>query len=170
MSQKSRKRHTNQAVSSKKNSPAKTKQATTAKKSFQYWWLVAALAIVPIVLGAIWIFQPKATQASNIPASEITIDEAYTKYQQGVFLLDVRTKEEWEDFHAPNTTWIPLDQLADRVNELPKDEKIVVVCRSGNRSQQGRDILLKAGFSNVSSMSGGLNQWRSAGYPTVSGP
>jgi rhodanese-related sulfurtransferase len=45
----------------------------------------------------------------------------------------------------------------------------VVVCRSGNRSQAGRDILLQAGF-NVTSMSGGLNEWRASGYPVVSGP
>jgi rhodanese-related sulfurtransferase len=45
-----------------------------------------------------------------------------------------------------------------------------VVCRSGNRSQAGRDILLKAGFDQVASMAGGLSAWRSLGYPTVSGP
>jgi rhodanese-related sulfurtransferase len=56
------------------------------------------------------------------------------------------------------------------VNELPRDQEIVVVCRSGNRSQQGRDILLQAGFTQVTSMAGGLSQWRSAGYSTVTGP
>jgi len=45
-----------------------------------------------------------------------------------------------------------------------------VVCRSGNRSQAGRDILLNAGFTKVTSMSGGLNEWRSLGFPTVTGP
>jgi len=84
--------------------------------------------------------------------------------------LDVRTPEEWVDFHAPNSTLIPLDELESRVNELPRDQEIVVVCRSGNRSQVGRDILRNAGFDQVSSMSGGLNAWRSAGYPTVSAP
>jgi rhodanese-related sulfurtransferase len=56
------------------------------------------------------------------------------------------------------------------LNELPRDRPIVVVCRSGNRSQQGRDILLNAGFTQVVSMTGGLNQWRDAGYPITSGP
>ena len=64
--------------------------------------------------------------------------------------MDVRTQEEWNEFHAPNTTLIPLDELASRVNELPKDQPIVVVCRSGNRSQTGRDILLQAGFNATS--------------------
>jgi rhodanese-related sulfurtransferase len=79
--------------------------------------------------------------------------------------LDVRTQEEWNEFHAPNTTLIPLDQLASRLNEVPTDREIVVVCRSGNRSQQGRDILLNAGFEQVTSMTGGLNEWQASGYP-----
>jgi rhodanese-related sulfurtransferase len=86
-------------------------------------------------------------------------------YQNGAFVLDVRTQEEWNEFHAPNTTLIPLDQLASRLNEVPRDRQIVVVCRSGNRSQQGQDILLNAGFEQVTSMTGGLNEWRASGYP-----
>lgn len=102
-------------------------------------------------------------------ASEISVDEAYQKYQAGTFLLDVRTQEEWDEYHAPNTTLIPLDQLASRLNELPKDQEIVVVCRSGNRSQQGRDILLNAGF-NATSMAGGLKEWYAKGYPVEGAP
>ena len=103
--------------------------------------------------------------ATTTLASEISVAEANTMYQNGAFVLDVRTIEEWNEFHAPNTTLIPLDQLSARVNEVPRDREIVVVCRSGNRSQQGRDILLNAGFTNVTSMAGGLNEWRAAGYP-----
>jgi len=110
----------------------------------------------------------QASNAGNLPAS-VSVDEAHQMYQDGTFVLDVRTPEEWNEFHAPNTTLIPLDELASRVNELPKDQPIVVVCRSGNRSQAGRDILLQAGF-NATSMNGGLNQWRASGYAVVNGP
>jgi len=103
--------------------------------------------------------------ATTSLAPQISVDEAYTMYQNGAYVLDVRTVEEWDEFHAPNTTLIPLDELAVRFNEVPRDREIVVVCRSGNRSQQGRDILLNAGFTNVTSMAGGLNEWRSLGYP-----
>ena len=64
----------------------------------------------------------------------------------------------------------PYIPWASRVDELPRDQEIVVVCRSGNRSQQGRAILLEAGFTQVTSMAGGVTQWRAAGHPTVSGP
>jgi rhodanese-related sulfurtransferase len=110
----------------------------------------------------------QASGTGTLPAT-VSVDEAYQMYQEGTFVLDVRTPEEWNEFHAPNTTLIPLDELASRVNELPKDRPIVVVCRSGNRSQAGRDILLQAGI-NATSMIGGLNEWRASGHPVVSGP
>jgi rhodanese-related sulfurtransferase len=97
-------------------------------------------------------------------ASEINVDQAYQMYQQGAFVLDVRTQQEWDEYHAPNTTLIPLEQLQSRLAELPKDKSIVVVCRSGNRSQQGRDILLAAGFQ-ATSMTGGLKDWSAKDYP-----
>ena len=91
-------------------------------------------------------------------------------YQQsGTFVVDVRTQEEWDEYHAPNTTLIPLDQLPNRLSEVPKDKEILVVCRSGNRSQQGRDILLSAGY-NATSMTGGLKEWYAKGYPIEGAP
>jgi rhodanese-related sulfurtransferase len=70
----------------------------------------------------------------------------------------------------PGATLIPLGQLASRLSEVPKDKPVVVVCRSGNRSQQGRDILAANGFTSVTSMAGGMRDWQGAGLPTVTGP
>lgn len=127
--------------------------------------LLALLAIFSLGIAACGPAPAQvALDTTNLP-TEISIDEAHQLYEEGVFLLDVRTQEEWDEFHAPDTTLIPLDQLPNRVNELPTDEPIVVVCRSGNRSQAGRDILLDNGFEQVTSMAGGLNAWREAGYP-----
>lgn len=145
------------------------RQPERTADQFKFWWVIVAVLI--LVFGGVWIAgqinQPAGTV--SLPP-EISVSEAYGKYEQGIFLLDVRTPEEWNEFHAPNTTLIPLDQLAARVSELPQDQEIVIVCRSGNRSQQGRDILLQAGFEQVTSMQGGLNEWRAVGYPVVSGP
>ena len=124
---------------------------------------VALLAVVALVIFLI-LQMGSGNNTNNLPG-EISVSDAYAKYQGGAFVLDVRTQEEWNEFHAPNTTLIPLDQLPARLNEVPKDKEIVVVCRSGNRSQQGRDILLNAGFEQVTSMTGGLNEWRTSGYP-----
>lgn len=121
---------------------------------------VAALVIVMLIIGA--------NGGSSNLAATISTQDAYTLYQQGdTFFLDVREVDEWDEYHAPNTTLIPLGQLAARVGEIPvaKDAPIVVVCRSGNRSDEGRDILKRAGFTNVTSMDGGLSTWRNLGYP-----
>ena len=133
---------------------------------------IVQIGILVVVAVAIFLIATMGgEQSSNtgkLPAS-VSVDEAHQMYTDGTFVLDVRTPEEWNEFHAPNTTLIPLDELASRVNELPKDRPILVVCRSGNRSQTGRDILLQAGF-NATSMVGGLNAWRDSGYEVVSGP
>lgn len=125
---------------------------------------VVQLGIVAVVALIVYLLVATSSGAGGGLPSTISVDEAYSMYQEGAFVLDVRTVEEWNEYHAPGTTLIPLDELASRVDELPKDQPIVVICRSGNRSQQGRDILLQAGF-DATSVTGGLNAWRSSGYP-----
>jgi len=127
--------------------------------------LLVLIAILSLGISSCSTAPVLVAEANTALPAEISIDEAHELYQEGVFFLDVRTQEEWDDFHAPDTTLIPLDQLESRLGELPDDEPIVVVCRSGNRSQAGRDILLANGFGQATSMNGGLNAWRAAGYP-----
>ncbi|NMC54257.1 MAG: rhodanese-like domain-containing protein [Chloroflexi bacterium] len=106
--------------------------------------------------------------AGELPL-EVSVAQAADLREQGVLMLDVREPDEWREVHIPGATLIPLGELAGRVDELPKDQPIVVVCRSGNRSAVGRDILLEAGFEQVTSMAGGMNDWKAAGYETASG-
>ncbi|MBU3927578.1 MAG: rhodanese-like domain-containing protein [Bacteroidetes bacterium] len=89
---------------------------------------------------------------------------------QGAFILDVREQSEWDQFHIPGATLIPLGELPNRLNEVPKDKTVVVVCRTGHRSAQGRDILLNAGFTQVTSMTGGVTEWQAQRLETVTGP
>jgi rhodanese-related sulfurtransferase len=125
---------------------------------------------VVLALGLIVLLIATLSSGGSTPKrSIISVQDAYQKYTQGVFLLDVRRQDEWDSYHVANTTLIPLDELPNRLNELPRDKEIVVICHSGNRSGQGLDILLKAGFTQVSSMEGGLIAWNAAGYP-LDGP
>jgi rhodanese-related sulfurtransferase len=129
---------------------------------------IIALVAIVIIAGGVWAVLeegPPATESeSNLPKN-INVETAYEMYQAGEFVLDVRTQEEWDEFHIPGATLIPLDQLESRVNEVPRDRDVVVICRSGNRSQVGRDTLLDAGFTRVTSVDGGMNDWRDTGYP-----
>ena len=124
------------------------------------WGIPAVLVFLALLAAIVFFLQPE----SATPL-EVSVDQAYQAYQDGAFFLDVREQAEWDAFHIPGATLIPLGQLADRLAEVPTDQEIVVVCRSGNRSQSGRDILLEAGFGNVTSMSGGVTAWSAAGYP-----
>lgn len=147
-------------------------QTKASKKSLNIWLVVAAVAAVAIIAAVAFLPRGNSSGAPAIASlpREISVAQAKEKYDSGAFLLDVRQPEEWNEYHVPGATLIPLGELASRVDELPKDREIVVVCRSGNRSQEGRDILLNAGFDQVTSMAGGLIDWRAAGYPIVSGP
>ena len=146
---------------------ARRKVQQQKKNNNQLLWGILALLVLGV--SAIWFVSQGANGADSYPL-EISVDEAVAKRDSGAFILDVRQPEEWNEFHVPDSTLIPLGDLAARAAELPKDQEIVIVCRSGNRSAQARDILLGAGFTQVTSMAGGLNQWKAAGYPTVSGP
>ena len=132
--------------------------------------LWAGAGILVLVLAAVILLQPNNLATANGTPLEISVSEASAKRDAGAFILDVREPDEWNESHIPGTTLIPLGELASRVDELPQDQEIVVVCRSGNRSAEGRDILLAAGFTQVTSMAGGIKQWATAGLETVSGP
>jgi rhodanese-related sulfurtransferase len=138
-----------------------------ARRNIPLLWGLLALLILGI--PAIWLSSRNATASNSLPR-EISVQEAAAKRDAGAFILDVRQPDEWSQYHIEGAMLIPLGELASRVNELPRDQEIVVVCHSGNRSAKGRDILLNAGFIRVTSMAGGLIQWQGAGYPIVSGP
>jgi rhodanese-related sulfurtransferase len=149
-------------------SPARAKPAPL--KNQRLYIIFAAIALLVIGAAAFLIIaNPLAAEEAdlgNLPG-EINVSQAYNLYQQGAFLLDVRTQEEWDASHVPDATLIPLDQLENRLGELPRDQEIVVICRSGNRSQVGRDILRQAGFNAVTSVSGGIQAWSASGFPVL---
>ena len=127
------------------------------------------LTLIAVVVIVIVLIALSGQGSGQGLSREVNTDQEYEMYQNGAFVVDVRTQEEWDEYHAPNTTLIPLDQLQSRLAEIPKDREILVVCRSGNRSQQGRDILLAAGY-NATSMAGGLKEWYAKGYPVEGKP
>jgi len=115
---------------------------------------------------------PGASAPAGLPQAlppAISVGDALALREAGAFILDVRQPEEWAAGHIPDATLIPLGDLPARIAEVPKDRQVLVVCRSGNRSAQGRDILLGAGYPSVTSMAGGMNDWAAAGYPTTTG-
>ncbi len=104
------------------------------------------------------------------PPVGITAAEAYSKYQQDAFFLDVRSQSEWDQFHIAGSVLIPLEDLQTRVDEVPGSKDVVVVCYGGVISQRGAAILQQAGFTRVSYVRGGLDAWMQGGYPIERAP
>lgn len=79
---------------------------------------------------------------------------------EDVIVLDVRTQEEYNEGHIVNAVLLPVNDIADKALEiLPnKDAKILVYCRSGNRSAAASKQLIKMGYTNVYDF-GGIISW-----------
>lgn len=93
---------------------------------------------------------------------EITVEELKKKIDQkeSFLLLDVRDPFEAHiSYIDTDSTLIPLDDLNGRIQELDQSREIIVMCRSGNRSGKACEILEKNGFSNVTNLKGGINEW-----------
>ncbi len=80
----------------------------------------------------------------------------------GAILLDVRTKEEYNEKHIDGASLLPLDKIdIDSISQIvsEKDTPIIVYCRSGNRSQQAREKLIALGYSKVYDL-GAMSNWK----------
>lgn len=102
--------------------------------------------------------------------TDITAQQGKGMIDRGeVFILDVRTQEEYASGHINGSTLlavqdIPKQELAEKLKEIPKDRKILVYCRSGRRSAEASGILAENGFAQVYNMQGGITEWMNAGY------
>ncbi|HEU0219939.1 MAG TPA: rhodanese-like domain-containing protein [Gallionella sp.] len=86
---------------------------------------------------------------------------------KNALVLDVREEGEYKLGHILNSTLIPLGKLNERVGELEKykEQPIVVVCRSGNRSGKACVMLGKQGFTQAYNLAGGVMAWQKANLP-----
>jgi rhodanese-related sulfurtransferase len=102
----------------------------------------------------------------NPAVPEIDAASAGRLVDAGALLLDVRTAPEWAAGHAPQARHVPLDAVVAATPDLPRDADIVVVCRSGRRSQSAVAHLLDNGL-RAHNLTGGMLAWTQAGLPVV---
>jgi hydroxyacylglutathione hydrolase len=84
-------------------------------------------------------------------------------------LLDVRTAGEYAEGHIKGALLIPVQELQQRMSEVPKDKQVYVYCRSGVRSVRASNMLVNAGFTRIENVQGGFMAWKDAGYPVEVG-
>jgi len=75
-------------------------------------------------------------------------------------LIDVREPEEYDRAHIPGAVNLPQADLASRLDDLPRDRPVYVVCKAGYRSLRAAQFLIQAGFTNVASVKGGTDAWQ----------
>jgi rhodanese-related sulfurtransferase len=111
----------------------------------------------------------KNLMGGGVPA--VTVQEA-ADMQSGeanALIIDVREPNEWTQAHAPGAVLVPLGQLNGKAPDLPRDRTLLMMCRTGGRSQNATQFLQAQGFENVHNVSGGIVAWNHAGLPTASG-
>lgn len=117
--------------------------------------------IIPILM-ALLLLSGCATQSAKKTYRQITMEEAVTMLEEetGYTILDVRTAQEYSEKHIPGAINIANESIGtEDIPELPdKDQLILVYCRSGNRSKQASEKLVKLGYTNIVEI-GGINSW-----------
>ncbi len=105
---------------------------------------------------------------NQIEIKEICPTTTQAWIKEGALLVDVREKNEVEQlaFDVPNLLHIPLTEFEERFNEIPKDKKVVLVCKSGGRSLRATGYLIHNGYNNVVNMKHGIIRWVQKGFPT----
>lgn len=99
---------------------------------------------------------------------EIDVTELVERREAGVFLLDVRQPDEYDEGHVPGAVLVPLAEVPDRVAEVPAGEPVLVICRSGARSLRAAEFLVGAGI-DATNVAGGTLAWIEAGQPVATG-
>jgi adenylyltransferase/sulfurtransferase len=98
-------------------------------------------------------------EESEAPEMSVRELKAMMDGREKFFLLDVREPFEWEIANLPGATLIPLGELPDRLDEIPRDQKVVVHCKSGGRSARAVGMLRDAGYEDAWNVAGGINAW-----------
>ncbi|MDX8387817.1 MAG: rhodanese-like domain-containing protein [Ghiorsea sp.] len=100
-----------------------------------------------------------------------SIEHVYQHWSQGekspipFVFLDVRTPSEYAGGHIPGAINISIQELADRLDEVPKDKRLYVYCESGSRSTRASKLLAQSGFTQVENFKASMRGWRGAHYP-----
>jgi rhodanese-related sulfurtransferase len=121
-----------------------------------------------MVAIALWVAYTKGWILADFEMIKPKVAIEMINSDSNITLLDVRTTQEYNQAHLPNTLHIPLDNLANNLNKLPKDKKVLIYCRSGNRSIEASRILKKHGYTPID-IKGGLIALTSNGMKVVAG-
>lgn len=120
-------------------------------------------ALVVLLMGGTMALAAVPENLSAVQAREMIEEDPQ------VYLLDVRTFQEYSEVRLEGAQLIPIDQLLRRIAELPKERPILVYCAVGSRSTQVVNYLAKIGYGPVYNLNGGIWAWQLRKYPVLKG-
>lgn len=103
-----------------------------------------------------------------VPGAEIDVEELVARLQAGAIVVDVREPDEYVAGHVPSARPIPLMDVPERIDEIPTDVPVLVICASGGRSRRAADFLIEQGVDAVN-VAGGTRGWIDSGRAVVTG-
>src|SRR6185503_6096115 len=101
---------------------------------------------------------------ADVPSIEPTAAPRWLQERQAV-VLDVREPAEYAAGHVPRAISVPQADLATRLDDVPRDTELLVVCQGGTRSLRAAKFLHQVGYQKVTNLLGGTSGWREAGNP-----
>lgn len=107
-----------------------------------------------------WVEAGRSTGTLDVVGTD---EVAASLEDGGALVVDVRGAAEYEAGHLPDTVNLPLPQLPDRVDELPRDRTLIISCQTGSRSAIAASLLQSRGFSRVLKYGGGYSEWSKSG-------
>lgn len=111
------------------------------------------------------------TQATPLPT--VDVGEAERRIREDPaqpVLLDVREPNEFEAVRAPGALLVPTSSFTSRLDDLPTNRPLLVICRTGVRSAAVTGFLARSGRNDVANVAGGMEAWERAGLPIRRGP
>ena len=141
----------------------------TKRPKITVTFLVSLIILVAVSLAGCAALKTATPQAQALPA-DISVKDAAAIREQGVFLLDVRTQDEWNQAHIQGATLVTLDQLESTLLISPRTSRSSYIATLGTAARKPGIFCLKMDIPQVTSVTGGISEWIAEGFPTVSGP
>ena len=127
--------------------------------------VIVAVAALTVAAG----FYTVELWKKDVDYGDVSIDTAIELMEDNpdIVILDVRTASEYSEGHIEDAINIPVNELETRLDELSKEDDILVYCRTRNRSSSAIQIMEDAGFTQLYHMHEGISVWTEQGYPVV---
>lgn len=122
----------------------------------------------PLLIALLLLILPSSLLAAAQNISAAQSHEMLLKNPQ-IYLLDVRTREEYLQIRLDGAHLIPIEEILRRVEEIPTDRPVLVYCAVGSRSAQVANYLARRSKAEVYNMYGGIWGWQMRGYPVLQG-